>query len=187
MPTRRTTHIPSLLTVGLLPTVKFVSDCRSPGGRSSLKLLFTWSIRKCSFQQETPPCESSVMICLRSNVLSENPKYSYSLSSVACICSYIVLPSTPQGQSRRIHIHVEMTDGGSPLQCDHISSVAIGSIYLRTRYEEPLDSWQEQDLDRLRNKWSDALMNRREYLDSEVRKIVNKKGEDGGWGRRREA
>ena len=77
-----------------------------------------------------------------------------------------------------------MADGGSPLQCDHISSVAIGSIYLRTRYEEPLDSWQEQDLDRLRNKWSDALMNRREYLDSEVRKIVSKKGEEGrgeGW------
>ena len=77
-----------------------------------------------------------------------------------------------------------MADGGSPLQCDHISSVAIGSIYLRTRYEEPLDSWQEQDLDRLRNKWSDALMNRREYLDSEVRKIVSKKGEKGegkGW------
>ena len=89
------------------------------------------------------------------------------------------LPSTLQGQSRRIHIHVEMTDGGSPLQCDHISSVAIGSIYLRTRYEEPLDSWQEQDLDRLRNKWSDALMNRREFLDSEVRKIVSKKGKEG--------
>ena len=102
----------------------------------------------------------------------------------ACICTYEVtrsdpLPSTPQGQSRRIHIHVEMTDGGSPLQCDHISSVAIGSIYLRTRYEEPLDSWQEQDLDRLRNKWSDALMNRREFLDSEVRKIVSKKGKEG--------
>ena len=97
------------------------------------------------------------------------------------------LPSTPQGQSRHIHIHVEMTDGGSPLQCDHISSVAIGSIHLRTRYEEPLDSWQEQDLDRLRNKWSDALMNRREYFDSEIRKVVSKKGEDGGWGRRREA
>ena len=75
-----------------------------------------------------------------------------------------------------------MADGGSPLQCDHISSVAIGSIYLRTRYEEPLDSWQEQDLDRLRNKWSDALMNRREYLDSEVRKIVSKKGEKGRGG-----
>ena len=89
------------------------------------------------------------------------------------------LSSALQGQSRRIHIHLQMADGRSPLQCDHISSVAIGSIYLRTRYEEPLDSWQEQDLDRLRNKWSDALMNRREYLDSEVRKIVSKKGEDG--------
>ena len=88
------------------------------------------------------------------------------------------LPSAFQGQSRRIYIQALMADGGSPLQCDHISSVAIGSIYLRTRYEEPLDSWQEQDLDRLRNKWSDALMNRREYLDADVRRIVSKKGEE---------
>ena len=94
-----------------------------------------------------------------------------------CIkCTPTPLPPPLQGQSRRVHIHLEMQDGGSPLQCDHISSVAIGSIYLRTRYEEPLDSWQEHDLDRLRNKWSEALMNRREYLDSEVQKLISKKG-----------
>ena len=66
--------------------------------------------------------------------------------------------------------------GESPLQCSHITSIAIGSVYVRSRNEEPLDSYQDIDLDRLRGKWADALMHRRDYLDKELRKIMEKKG-----------
>lgn len=82
-----------------------------------------------------------------------------------------------QGQSRRINVSVRpvVGFGNSPLKCDHISSVAVGSMYLRNRYDEPLDSYQTIDLERLRLKWSDALVNRREFLDTEVRKMMDKK------------
>ena len=66
--------------------------------------------------------------------------------------------------------------GDGPLQCAHITSISVGSVYLRHRTEEPLDSYQEIDLDRLRGKWTDALMHRRDYLDKELRKIMERKG-----------
>lgn len=82
-----------------------------------------------------------------------------------------------QGQSRRINVCVKEVDGFgvSPLKCARISSVSVGSMYLRNRYDEALDSYQTIDLERLRHKWSDALMNRREYLDAEVRKMMDKR------------
>ena len=67
--------------------------------------------------------------------------------------------------------------GDSPLKCSHITSIAISSVYVRHRTKEPLDSYQDIDLDRLRGKWVDALMRRRDYLDKELRKIMEKKGE----------
>ena len=67
--------------------------------------------------------------------------------------------------------------GESPLQCSHITSIAIGSVYMRNRNEEPLDSYQDIDLDQLRGKWADALMRRRDYLDKDLRKLMEKKGE----------
>ena len=66
--------------------------------------------------------------------------------------------------------------GESPLQCSNITSIAIGSIYVRGRNDEPLDSYQDIDLDRLRGKWADALMRRRDYLDKELRKIMERRG-----------
>ena len=85
-----------------------------------------------------------------------------------------------QGQSRRINVTVRPMVGPglgtNPLKCNHISSVAVGSIYLRNRYDEPLDSYQNTDLECLRVKWSDVLMNRREYLDTEVRKMMDDLG-----------
>ncbi len=81
-----------------------------------------------------------------------------------------------QGQSRRINVTIKpIPSPNSSLQCARISSVSVGSMYLRNRYDEPLDSYQANDLERLRVKWSDALMNRREYLDTEVRKMMDKR------------
>ena len=67
--------------------------------------------------------------------------------------------------------------GESPLQCSHITSISIGSIYVRSRNDQPLDSYQDIDLDRLRGKWADASMRRRDYLDKELRKIMERRGE----------
>ncbi len=82
-----------------------------------------------------------------------------------------------QGQSRRICVSVQSVNGtgSSPLRCSHISSVSVGSMYLRNRYDEGLDSYQTIDLERLRVKWSDALLNRREFLDTEVKKMMDKR------------
>ena len=55
-----------------------------------------------------------------------------------------------QGQSRRINVAVRTVpgSGNSTLKCDYISSVSVGSIYLRNRYDEPLESYQSRDLER---------------------------------------
>lgn len=43
-----------------------------------------------------------------------------------------------------------------------------------------MDSYQEEDLNCVRERWSDALIKRREYLDEQIQKISNKqeKSED---------
>lgn len=47
-------------------------------------------------------------------------------------------------------------------------------LIFRSRLQKPLDSYQEEDLTRLREKWSDALMRRRQYLDQQIQKLINK-------------
>lgn len=47
----------------------------------------------------------------------------------------------------------------------------------RSRLQKALDSYQEEDLALLREKWSDALMRRRQYLDQQINRIINKQGE----------
>ena len=48
-----TTRISSLVIVRLLPTIKFVSNCRSCCRRGSLELLFAWWIQKQPFHRGT--------------------------------------------------------------------------------------------------------------------------------------
>ena len=36
---------------------------------------------------------------------------------------------------------------------------------------------QEEDLNCVRERWSEALIKRREYLDEQIKKIINKQGE----------
>ncbi len=48
-------------------------------------------------------------------------------------------------------------------------------------------SYQEEDLARLREKWSGALDKRREYLDEQLQKIMNKEGAHAQCGAGREA
>jgi hypothetical protein len=46
----------------------------------------------------------------------------------------------------------------------------------RSRLQKPLDSYQEEDLAVLREKWSEALMRRRQYLDQQIQRLINKQG-----------
>ncbi|XP_065344579.1 kinesin-like protein KIF13A isoform X4 [Cloeon dipterum] len=85
-----------------------------------------------------------------------------------------------QGQQRRIQVRVQpvQNSGTLPIICEAITSIAVGSVCVRSRLQKPLDSYQEEDLSVLREKWSDALMRRRQYLDRQIQKIVNKEGKN---------
>lgn len=83
-----------------------------------------------------------------------------------------------QGQQRRIQVRVKpvQNSGTLPIICQSILNIAVGSVSGRNRFQNPLDSYQDEDLSILREKWSDALMRRRQYLDQQIQKLINKHG-----------
>lgn len=83
-----------------------------------------------------------------------------------------------QGQQRRIQVRVKpvQNSGTLPIICQSILNIAVGSVSVRNRLQIPLDSYQDEDLSILREKWSDALMRRRQYLDQQIQKLINKQG-----------
>ncbi|XP_062524750.1 kinesin-like protein KIF13B isoform X2 [Bombyx mori] len=80
-----------------------------------------------------------------------------------------------QGQQRRIAVRVKpaQNSGTLPIICQHIVSVEVGSVTVRSRLQKPLDSYQEEDLATLRERWSDALARRRQHLHAQLQKLVN--------------
>uniref|UniRef100_A0A667ZJV0 Kinesin family member 13B n=1 Tax=Myripristis murdjan TaxID=586833 RepID=A0A667ZJV0_9TELE len=88
-----------------------------------------------------------------------------------------------QGQSRRVQVEVRsVQDSGTmPLITASILSVSIGDIKIRqAQWDEEMDSYQEVDLERMREQWLATLTKRQEYLDQHLQKIVSKpdKSED---------
>lgn len=81
-----------------------------------------------------------------------------------------------QGQQRRIQVRVKpvQNSGTLPIICQAILSVAVGSVTVRSRLQKPMDSYQEEDLTVLREKWSEALGRRRKYLDQQIQRLINK-------------
>ncbi|KGL74303.1 Kinesin-like KIF13A, partial [Tinamus guttatus] len=82
-----------------------------------------------------------------------------------------------QGHSRRVQVTVKPVQhsGTLPLMVEAILSVSIGGVTARsTKLQRGLDSYQEEDLNCVRERWSDALIKRREYLDEQIQKISNK-------------
>ncbi|XP_055840153.1 kinesin-like protein KIF13B isoform X4 [Episyrphus balteatus] len=81
-----------------------------------------------------------------------------------------------QGQQRRIHVRVKpvQNSGTLPIICQSIVNIAVGSVSVRSRLQRPLDSYQEEDLTVLREKWSEALGRRRQYLDQQIQKLIKK-------------
>uniref|UniRef100_A0A8D2D687 Kinesin family member 13A n=1 Tax=Sciurus vulgaris TaxID=55149 RepID=A0A8D2D687_SCIVU len=79
--------------------------------------------------------------------------------------------------------------GTLPLMVEAILSVSIGCVTARSTklqrgldsYQrddedgDDMDSYQEEDLNCVRERWSDALIKRREYLDEQIKKVSNKK------------
>ncbi|CAI5683075.1 unnamed protein product [Oreochromis niloticus] len=97
-----------------------------------------------------------------------------------------------QGQSRRVQVEVRpVPDSGTmPLVAASILSVSIGDVKVRQvrlpkndpkqGTDEEMDSYQEVDLERMREQWLVTLTQRQEYLDQQLQKIVCKadKSED---------
>ncbi|KAG1932341.1 kinesin-like protein KIF13A [Pimephales promelas] len=93
-----------------------------------------------------------------------------------------------QGHSRRLQVCVQPVQhsGTLPLMVEAVLSVSIGCVSARsTKLQRPLDSYQkeedddmdsyqEEDLNCVRERWSDALIKRREYLEEQIKKIFNK-------------
>ncbi|XP_037533137.1 kinesin-like protein KIF13A [Nematolebias whitei] len=93
-----------------------------------------------------------------------------------------------QGHSRRLQVWVKpvQNSGTLPLLAEAVLSVSIGCVSARSaklqrpldsyqkEAEDDMDSYQEEDLNCLRERWSDALIKRREYLDEQIKKIINK-------------
>ncbi|XP_072940106.1 kinesin-like protein KIF13A isoform X5 [Epargyreus clarus] len=80
-----------------------------------------------------------------------------------------------QGQQRRVAVRVRpaANSGTLPIVCQHIVSLELGSVTVRSRLQKPLDSYQEEDLAMLRERWSDALARRRQHLHAQLQKLVN--------------
>ncbi|XP_062421319.1 kinesin-like protein KIF13A isoform X4 [Pungitius pungitius] len=93
-----------------------------------------------------------------------------------------------QGHSRRLQVCVKPVhnSGTLPLLVEALVSISIGCVSARsTKLQRPLDSYQkeeeddmdsyqEEDLNCVRERWSEALIKRREYLDEQIKKIINK-------------
>uniref|UniRef100_A0A0R3RTH8 Kinesin motor domain-containing protein n=1 Tax=Elaeophora elaphi TaxID=1147741 RepID=A0A0R3RTH8_9BILA len=82
-----------------------------------------------------------------------------------------------QGQQRRIYVKASpVADHGNlPLAFAQITSVSIGCICSRNPVvQKPLDSYQEEDLERIREQWTTALTNRQNYLVSHINALSSK-------------
>ncbi|XP_053083935.1 kinesin-like protein KIF13A isoform X6 [Pangasianodon hypophthalmus] len=82
-----------------------------------------------------------------------------------------------QGHSRRLQVCVKPVQhsGTLPLLVEAVLSVSIGCVSARSaKLQRALDSYQEEDLNCVRERWSEALIKRREYLDEQLKKIMNK-------------
>lgn len=79
-----------------------------------------------------------------------------------------------QGQQRRIVVRVKpvQNSGTLPIIVQQIMSIEVGSVIVRSRLQKQLDSYQEEDLTILREKWSEALLRRKEYLNQQINRLL---------------
>ena len=97
-----------------------------------------------------------------------------------CIKKKLICTSLFQGHTRRIGVKVKPSknSGTLPLICESISSISVGCICSRNKLtQKGLDIYQEEDLTLLRDRWSEALARRKEYLKEQIQKLINKQGQ----------
>lgn len=84
-----------------------------------------------------------------------------------------------QGQQRRLVVGVNVAaPDGLPISIDCITSVSIGAIMAvkSTNNLKSIDSYQEEDLDKIRKQWSHALKSRQYYLQHQLDSLSAKSG-----------
>ena len=57
----------------------------------------------------------------------------------------------------KVFVKPVQNSGMLPIICESTVSIAVGCSVVRSELQKPLDSYQEGDLDNLKDKWSDAL------------------------------
>ncbi|KAF1747585.1 hypothetical protein GCK72_024050 [Caenorhabditis remanei] len=83
-----------------------------------------------------------------------------------------------QGQQRRLVVGVNVAaPDGLPISIDSITSVSIGAIMaVKPNNSKSIDSYQEEDLDKIRKQWSHALKSRQFYLQHQLDTLSAKSG-----------
>jgi kinesin family protein 13 len=76
----------------------------------------------------------------------------------------------------KVRVRTVTESGILPLIPDTITSISIGGISNRSKMQKGLDSYQEDDLSGLRERWSDALAKRTKYLNEQIQSLINKPG-----------
>ena len=81
-----------------------------------------------------------------------------------------------QGQQRRICARLRpVPDSGNlPLVCEVVTNIEVGSVCSRSKLQKQMDSYQEEDLLLLRDKWSEAVTRRRQHLDQQLQQLMKK-------------
>ena len=66
--------------------------------------------------------------------------------------------------------------GDLPLVVDSVVGVQIGGVTMVNKSQPSLDSFQDDDLTRLRGRWADALSRRKQHLEEQLKEINLKSG-----------
>lgn len=75
-----------------------------------------------------------------------------------------------QGQARRLVVRLRPVhnSGHLPLLLEEVVGVEVGGVVSRSRLQRPLDSYQEEDLDNLREVWGQTVEGMKERLDDQI-------------------
>ena len=79
------------------------------------------------------------------------------------------------GQQKRLSVQICPLKGlGSlPLELDSILNVSVGCPCVRNKADKAMDSYQEEDLNQLREKWSQALDIRKIHLQTQIQAFLD--------------
>ena len=85
-----------------------------------------------------------------------------------------------QGQARRIVVQLRPVhnSGQLPLVLEEVVAVEVGGIVSRNKLQRPFESYQEEDLTRLREVWGETVEGMKERLDDQIHDLAKKGGKN---------